>query len=363
MNKTLDHARFSVAYYSGNRKTGTLTRVRCEGGEVMVTPLPTEPESALDKPLKPVLVGMSEDGRVILLDPRSKQIRFETRFPADAFPAHIYQDPQSTRAWFMNDGDKETGNDTLNCGDRGSSVTVIDHIDSSRAQFVKTICAGRGHHQAAFTFPSPQAPQVPRRAYISSLNDGTVSVLGNDPNDVASYLQVINAIKERLPFKGDSNLFASPLGRYLIGRGADRKSDPEHVIGKLAVWDVVDKRVVDELALPDVYLSKYYYNVEGSKLYFTTGSSGSPEQQKNLKTDVLLVLDMTALPRLKLLQEMKVGASGSLAFHDENGRTRWVFSSDSEGALVIIDGERDTVAERIALTAGPSHSRVWSVSA
>jgi len=416
MNKTLDHARFSVAYYSGNRKTGTLTRVRCEGGEVMVTPLPTEPESALDKPLKPVLVGMSEDGRVILLDPRSKQIRFETRFPADAFPAHIYQDPQSTRAWFMNDGDKETGNDTLNCGDRGSSVTVIDHIDSSRAQFVKTICVGRGHHQAAFTFPSPQAPQVPRRAYISSLNDGTVSVIGNDPNDVASYLQVIatinlcepakeeggemvvpnkafphglayapetgklynlnngygtiavidpvsNAIEERLPFKGYSNLFASPLGRYLIGRGADRKSDPEHVIGKLAVWDVVDKRVVDELALPDVYLSKYYYNVEGSKLYFTTGSSGSPEQQKNLKTDVLLVLDMTALPRLKLLQEMKVGASGSLAFHDENGRTRWVFSSDSEGALVIIDGERDTVAERIALTAGPSHSRVWSVSA
>src|SRR3569832_2320863 len=107
MNKTLDHARFSVAYYSGNRKTGTLTRVRCEGGEVMVTPLPTEPESALDKPLKPVLVGMSEDGRVILLDPRSKQIRFETRFPADAFPAHIYQDPQSTRAWFMNAGDRD----------------------------------------------------------------------------------------------------------------------------------------------------------------------------------------------------------------------------------------------------------------
>ena len=127
--------------------------------------------------------------------------------------------------------------------------------------------------------------------------------------------------------------------------------------------DVVDKRVADELALPDVYLSKYYYNVEGSKLYFTTGSSGSPEQQKHIKTDVLLVLDMTALPRLKLLLEIKVGASGSLAFHDENGRTRWVFSSDSEGALVIIDGERDTVAERIALTAGPSHSRVWSVSA
>src|SRR3569832_1217808 len=104
MNKTLAHARFSVAYYSGNRKTGTLTRVRCEGGEVMVTPLPTAPESALDKPLKPVLVGMSEDGRVILLDPRSKHIKFKSRFPADAFPALIFQVPLSTRAWFMNVG-------------------------------------------------------------------------------------------------------------------------------------------------------------------------------------------------------------------------------------------------------------------
>lgn len=416
MNKTLDNARFSVAFYSGNRKTGTLTRVRCEQGEVRVAPLPTEPEGALAKPLKPVLVGMSEDGCVILLDPRSKQLSFETRFPADAFPAHIYSDPRSTRAWFMNDGDKETGNDTLNCGDRGSSVTVIDHIDSCRAQFLKTLCVGRGHHQAAFTFPSRQAPRVPRRAYISSLNDGTISVIGNDPADAASDLHVIatinlcepateeggeltvpnkafphglayspdtgklynlnngygtiavidpvsNAIEERLPFKGYSNLFASPSDRYLIGRGADRKSDTEHVIGKLAVWDVVEKRVVDQLDLRDVYLSKYYFNPEGTKLYFTTGSSGSPEQQKNLKTDVLLVLDMTDLPRLKLLGEVKVGAAGSLAFHSEHGRTRWVFCSDSEGALVIIHGERDTVAERIALPAGPSHSRVWSVSA
>src|SRR3569832_495177 len=181
MNKTLDLARFSVAYYSGNRKTGTLSRVRCEGGEVMVTPLPTEPDSALDKPLKPVLVGMSEDGRVILLDPRSKQLRFETRFPADALPAHINQDPQSTREWFMNDGDKETGNATLNCGDRGSSVTVIDHIDSSHTQFKKTIYVGRGHHQAAFTFPTPQTPQEPHHTKNNNHNDNTDTENGNDP--------------------------------------------------------------------------------------------------------------------------------------------------------------------------------------
>src|SRR3569623_976413 len=276
MTDMLDNARFSVAYYSGNRKTGALALVRCQAGRVAVTQLGVEAESALDAARKPVLVGVSEDGRVILFDPVSKQIKLQPGFPADTFPAHIYAEPDSNRALFMNDGDKETGNDTLNCCDRGASVSVIDHIDSRRAQFLKTICVGRGHHQAAFTFPSPQAPQVPRRAYISSLNDGTVSVIGNDPNDVASYLQVIatinlcepakeeggemvvpnkafphglayapepgtlynlntgygtlaviapvsNAIEARLPFKGYSNLFASPVGRNLIGRRADRK--------------------------------------------------------------------------------------------------------------------------------------------
>src|SRR3569832_349597 len=123
--------------------------------------------------------------------------------PATASPAR-------SRAWVMNDGDKETGNDTLYCGDRGSSVTVIDHIDSSRAQFVKTICVGRGHHQAAFTFPSPQAPQVPRRAYISSHNDGTVSVIGNDPNEVASYLQAIATINHCEPAKEEGGEMVVP---------------------------------------------------------------------------------------------------------------------------------------------------------
>jgi len=414
MTDMLDNARFSVAYYSGNRKTGALALVRCQAGRVAVTQLGVEAESALDAARKPVLVGVSEDGRVILFDPVSKQIKLQPGFPADTFPAHIYAEPDSNRAWFMNDGDKETGNDTLNCGGGGSSVTVIEDVDSSRAKFLKTICVGRGHHQAAFTTPSAAAPQVPRRAYISNLNDGTISVIGNDPTDAASYLQVIttinlcepdkeesadvtvpnkayphglayssltgklynlnngygtiavidpinNAIEQRLPFKGYSNMFASPCGRYLIGRGADRKSDPEHAIGKLAVWDVAKQQLIDQLDLRDVYLSKYYYNPEGSKLYFTTASSGSPEQRRHLKTDVLLVLDMDALPRLKLLSEVKVGATGSLAFHSEEGRTRWVFSSDSEGALVVVDGAADAVARRIALTPGPSHSRVWSL--
>lgn len=416
MTQTFDNADFSLAYYSGNRKTGSIKVVHCVGGRVSVLPLAVEPESALEPALKPMLVGVSEELQVILLDPKSKQPRVQAAFPADAFPAHIYSDPHSDRDWFMNDGDKATGNDTLNCGDQGSSVTVMENAGSAQARFLKTICVGRGHHQAAFSYPSPERPHVPRRAYISSLNDGTISVIGNDPLDAASYLQVIttidlcepdkeegaatgvpnksfphglayspltgklynlnngygtiavidpvsNLIEERIACKGYSNLIASPDPRYLIARGADRKSDPEHVIGKFAVLDVVSKTLVDKLDLRDVYLSKYFFNPEGSKLYFTTASSGSPEQLRHLKTDVLLVLDMTALPKLELIKEVKVGSSSSVAFHSVGRRTRLVFSSDPEsGALVVLDGGEDTVLDTIAVTEGVPHSRIWMVA-
>jgi len=276
---------------------------------------------------------------------------------------------------------------------------------------------GRGHHQAAFAYPTPSAPQVPERAFISNLQDGTLSVIGNDPNDAQTYLQVLDTInlcepdkeeggaamvvpnkafphglafsahsgklynlnngygtvaiidprsaeiEERIPFKGHSNLFASPDGRYLIGRGADRKSDPEHVIGKLSVFDVSAKQVVASLDLPDIYISKYYYNPEGSKLYLTTASSGSPQQQGNLKTDVVLIFDMRALPRLELIKELRLGPSGALAFHAVGGRTQRIFSSHSAaGTVVIMDGESDTPLDSVSVGTGQPHSRIWMLS-
>jgi hypothetical protein len=415
MSKTTGNAAsFSLAYYASDRETGSLRVIQCKGGNTEVIALAITPKTGLDAALKPILIGVTEDRRVILLDPKSKEIYIEDSFPEDAFPAHIYSDPRSKRDWFMNDGNKETGNDALNCGDKGSSVTVVENTGSTQAKWLKTICVGRGHHQAAFAFPSQTAPRVQQRAYISNLQDGTISVIGNDPVDSTTYLRVLatinlcepdkeeggsgltvpnkafphglaysaqtgklynlnngygtiavidplaNEIEERLGFKGHSNLFASPDGRYLIGRGADRKSDSKHVIGKLTVLDVLSNGILDELDLPDIYLSKYYFNPEGTKLYLTTASSGSPEQQANLKADVLLILDMTALPRLKLLNEVRVGMSGALAFHGVNGRTQQVFSSHSEaGSLVILDAERDAVTESIAVAEGRPHSRIW----
>ncbi len=415
---------FSLGYYSGDRITGGLVVIRHAGGSTRVEKVPGAAESGLAPELKPVFVGLSSAAQVILLDPASREILVRPSFPADAFPAHIYEDPGSTRRWFMNDGDKQSGNDRLNCGDAGSSVTVIDNIDSAAARFLKTICVGRGHHQAAYTAPSASAPDVPRRAYISNLKDGTLSVIGNDPSHPEEFLRLIdtidlcepereeggvtaapnnafphglvysaltgrlynlnngygtvavidprsNRIERRIAFKGNSNLFMVPGGRYIIGRGADRKSDPAHAIAHLTVLDVQSMEIVDRLSLPDIYISKYYFNPEGTRLYLTTSSSGSPEQQANLKQDALLVLDLTTLPRLVLRRELRLGSSsGSLAFvrgadgsaDGSAGGSRVFSSNGAAGAVVVIDGDSDEIVETIAVGSALPHSRVWPLA-
>ena len=408
---------FSLAYYSGDRKTGAIAIVDRKNGKTTAKNLDISPETGLDKTLKPVIIGMTEDRRVILLDPQTKKIQSVAVLPADAFPAHKYPDPTSNRAWYMNDGDKETGNDTLNCGNKGSSVTVVENTDNPAARFLKTICVGRGHHQASFAYPTPRAPEVLPTAYISNLKDGTLNVIGNDPGNAATYLKVTavinlgeadkeelpsggvpnnsfphglvyspvsgrvyilkngygtmsvidpvaNAIEKTIPFNGHSNLFITPDGNYIIGRGADRKSDPEHVIARLSVLDVLNDRIVDTADLADIYISQYYFNADGSKLYLTTGSSGNDQQLANLKQDSLLIFDMAALPKLKLIKEFKLGSpAGSLAFLNQDGRTQLVFSSNSEeGTVTVISGEDDMVLEKINITSGDPHSRILAVA-
>lgn len=407
---------FTLAHYSGDRKTGELALIRRRGGHVDIRALPRAPESNLPLQLKPILLGLTESAEAVLLDPQSKTIRVQATFPCDAFPAHVYSDPGSSRDWFMNDGDKESGNDRVNCGDQGSSVTVVDASGSATAAYLKTICVGRGHHQAAFTLPSPAAPGVPRYACVSNLNDGTISIIGNDPRDPATYLSVVatidlaerdkekdsNApsvpntafphglaysphtgklynlnngygtialidpttcqIEERVNFKGYSNLFPVPGGRYLIGRGADRKTDPNHCIAKISVFDPVTKTVVDKTDLRDIYLGKYFFNPEGTRLYFTTSSSGSPAQQRHIKPDVLLVFDLTVLPRLKLVAELRLDASvGTLAFvTDDDGITRLVLAScTDDGTVASIDSPSTELISRLKVGGPASHSRLW----
>ncbi|MDH5301924.1 MAG: hypothetical protein OEW58_11240 [Gammaproteobacteria bacterium] len=404
---------FTLAYYSGNRKTGSIAILSRDHGKLNVKALPIEAESALEKNLKPIFVGLTETHQVITLDPKSKELRFGNAFPTDAFAAHIYSDPKSGRDWLMNDGDKETGNDTLNCGDKGSSVTVIENSNSSQAKYLATICVGRGHHQATFSYPSAQKPNVPQQAYISNLKDGTLSVIDNDPNS-ANYLRVIatinlgeadkeesgkidvpnnsfphglayspisgkiynlnngygtvavidpatHQIEERFAFKGHSNLFVSPSGRYIIGRGADRKTNAAHVFAKMAVYDVVEKKVTDSINLQDIYISKYFFNPEGSKLYLTTSASGNDEQTANCKASTVLSFDMNALPKLVLLNECDLGSpTGTLDFLQTQGKTSHVFASNAEqGEIVILDGKSDNVIERVKAGESVPHSRLW----
>lgn len=408
---------FALAYYSSDRKTGAVTVVRRRSGELQTKQLPNAAESGKEKALKPIFVGLTETDQVITLDPETKQIHVNDGFVPDAFPAHIYSDPDSSRDWFMNDGDKETGNDTLNCGERGASVTVVENTVSAEARYLKTICVGRGHHQCHFSYPSEQAPHVPRQAYVSNLKDGTISVIGNNPDQPETYLQLVatinlcepdkdgfdaprvpnnafphglvyskvsgkvynlnngygtvavidpvtHEIEQRIPFKGFSNLFISPCGRYVIGRGADRKSDPGHVIAKMAVLDVTNNEILDRIDLPDVYISKYFFNPEGSKLYLTTSSSGSEQQQANLKTGAVLVFDVAALPKLKLAAELRLGApAGTLDFLAPDGQTALVFASTAQdGAVTLIDGETDAVVETLSVVEPRPHSRLWLLS-
>ena len=415
-NAVFDGHRFSLAYYAGDRKTGAITVVKQDSGKTEIITVDSAEGSDLDKSLKPILIGLTDVHQAVLLDPKSKELTVSDRFPVDAFPAHIYTDPYSNRDWFMNDGDKQTGNDTLNCGDRGSSVAVVENTSSADAKYLATVCVGRGHHQATFTGPSKQHPDVPARAVVSNLKDGTLSIIGNDPADAQSYLKVIatinlcepdkedglaegavpnnsfphglqyspmtgkiynlnngygtvvvidpltNQIESRFDFKGHSNLFITPDGRYLFGRGADRKSDPNHVIAKLSVIDLSTGEIVDKADLQDVYISKYFFNKDASKLYLTTGSSGSPEQEANLKTDVVLCFDLGKLPKITLKEELRLGEVGTLAFHGKGDKTDFVFCSNApEGSVVVLDGATDAEIARIQVTGNMSHSRIWLV--
>lgn len=407
---------FTLAYYSGDRKTGSIAIIERKNGDTQITPLPTAPDTGLEKQLKPIFIGVNEKRETILLDPQNKQLSTQAAFPVDAFPAHIYSDAHSNRDWFMNDGDKATGNDELNCGDKGSSVSVVENTASSSAKFLKTICVGRGHHQANFSYPSEHAPNVPHQVYVSNLKDGTLSVVGNDPADTSSYLQVVatinlaeadkedsgeasvpnnsfphgltyspvsgkvynlnngygtvavidpntHEIEERFAFKGHSNLFLSPDGRYIIGRGADRKTDAQHVIAKLSVYDVINKEITDSVDLQDIYISKYFFNPEGSRLYLSTSSSGSEEQQANLKTDALLSFDLSQLPKLVLINEQRLGAPcGTLDFLQTNGKTSLIFSSNAaNGEVTILDGETEKVVENLKVGDAVPHSRLWLI--
>jgi len=351
---------------------------------------------------QPLFLGLDAEHRHVVMSGQDTTIANPKQMPADAFPIYSYRDPSSGYVWFVSDGDKD-GNDALNCGATGSPIIICKRTGQGSAELVKLICMGRGHHVVTYTGPDRENPDVPSRAFVSNLLDGSISVVSNDP-DAADYLQVIETInlcepeKEegrqmgipnnafphgqvyasrtgkvysfnngygtvavidptscmiegRIEMKVSSNLLLSPDQRFLIGKGADRKSDADHVLGRLTVIDIDQEKVVTKLDLPDVYPSVYRFSLDGSRLYVTTAATGKGDQRDNLNRDTLLVYDATALPELKLLREVKVGVADCgrrpIAFDND---AQFVFvPNPTDASVSILDAADDRVLATVSI--------------
>ncbi|RMD78209.1 MAG: hypothetical protein D6809_06295 [Gammaproteobacteria bacterium] len=270
---------------------------------------------------------------------------------------------------------------------------------------------GRGHHVTAFVPPEGGRPA---QAFVSNLLDGDLVALGADPA-AESYLKPLGRIdlcdpaheeggcgdgpngafphgmvwspatgrvynlnngyrtvvaidpaEHRVawtaPMGVSSNLLLSPCGRFLVGKGADRKSDPEHVLGRVCVMEAETGRLLAEQTLPDLYPSTYRFSPDGSRLYLTSAATGKGAQRERLRKDLLLVYDATRLPELVLLQELKVGGADCgrrpVAFPVGDGRV--LLPEPDEGTLAVLDGASGRTLHRLVL--GPGGVREPSFS-
>jgi len=387
---------------------GSVAIIARQGNEFVAKSLTSGAASGLDVVRRPLFLGVNDNDQPVIMSAEDKVVTASGELPADAFPIYSYRDPKTDYVWFVSDGEKKTGNDELNCGTTGSPIIIFRRNDAGIAELVKLICMGRGHHVVTFTEPSGHHPDVPSRAFVSNLLDGSICVVANDPDDSNNYLNIIETInlcepdkeddgqitvpnnafphgqvysrrtgkiysfnngyatvavidpascviEARIEMKVSSNLLLSPDERYLIGKGADRKSDTEHVMGRLSVIDIDQGEVVTKLDLPDVYPSVYRFSPDGNRLYVTTAATGKGVQHDNLNLDTLLVYDATALPELRLLREVKVGVADCgrrpIAF-DAQGQ--FVFIPNPTDATVsIINGSDDAVVETVRVGDGP----------
>ncbi len=395
MQEIADKHNWALVGHIGDGVSGTLSIVTETDKGFSVLHLPVAEPSGRQAHEKPIFLGVTDNAGIILLDPLSGSVTLQKSLPADAFPAYAYRDIDERYIWFMNDGDKKSGCDVINCGTDGSSVTVIARDDDS-PELEKTICVGRGHHVTAFSEPSKDAPDVPQRAFVSNLQDGTISVLAHDPDDSDSWLKVIatinlydrkydsgdaelpngafphgmeyskvsgrlyclnngyatvavidplsNRIETTVEMPVSSNLLLNPGGTFIIGKGADRKSDEDHVIGRLTVFDVVSQKIVTTLDLPDIYPSTYRFNPDGSKLYVTTAATGKGKQRSNLEKSKLLIFDTSNLPEIKLIRQVVVGEADCsrrpIAFLNSDSHAKYVFiPNPTDATLTILDSD------------------------
>ena len=388
--------------------SGEVVIVQHKNGKTGVTRLDTAAARGGDYNHRTVFLGVNEHGQALIMDPETKAIERTTTVEADTRFYYAYRDPNSLRFWFTNDGDKD-GNDTLNCGSNGGTVTVAAKTNGG-GEILETLLIGRGHHVSSFCRPGPNNAHLPERAFVSNLLDGTISVVGNDPSDAVSFLKVITTInlfdprfekegaadvpnnafphgmefspvtgkiynlnngygsvavidplnhevEETIAMKLSSNLLLSRCGNFLIGKGADRKGDPEHVMGRLQVLDVNKKEIASSFDIQDFYPSVYRFNPAGDRLYVTAAGTGKGVQADNLRTNIVQVYDSSKLPALTLIKEIALENCTSgrrpIAFLEQNGTAPLIFvPNPDQGSLAVIDADNHEVIETITIGKG-----------
>lgn len=410
MNQPLTGDDWACACHLTRGGAGSVVLLQYRGGRMHTTALTQGPASGLEEARRPVLVGIAQDHSALLLDLASRRITTQREIPADAVPVYAYLDPATGTYWMVSDGDKETGVDHLSCGGKGAPVTVVKSAGVvTPSAPLEVICAGRGHHVAVFTQPTAQYPHTPHRAFLSNLLEGSITVVDNDPAAEHGYLKVLATInlydpaheqgeRPRLPNSAfphgmaysrhtgklynlnngygtvavidpvrnvieksysmpvSSNLLLSPDGRYLVGKGVDRRANADHLIGRLSVMDASTGELAATLDLPDVYPSVYRFNADGSKLYVTTAVTGKGAQKANAKLNTLLVFDSSLPSRLRLIKEVEIGTADCgrrpLAFFESaDGKRHVLVPNPTDGTLSIVDGVTDTVTETVSLGA------------
>jgi YVTN family beta-propeller protein len=405
-----------------------------------------------------VFVNVTSNNQVAAIDPVVTGDPVLKNFlPVGQKPVHGYRDPSDgTLIWVLNDANATNGPClTARGGAATTSVTVIQNHEvdgggggggSGQATLgivLEEICVGRGHHKAAFSYPSLTHPNVPRRAFVSNISDGTVTVIDSNPaaatfGDVIATVDLCDPAKRTCdtdlttnsgavphgidysPVSGliynanvgygtvwaidpitpalfdvDSSTpeidpinvgFAnkahvSPDGRFLVVKGTDTASNPDHVVGRLSVVNL-SNHSVHPFNLTDIHPDSFEFSPDGSKLYVTSATSvgkvlsdpadptsvqiDNASQKAAIKNNVLLSFDASGLPQLPSPIEIPVGVAGhdhrALAIHEHNGVAEhvWVPNPD-DGTVSVVDAESDTVVDTVTVGGEPSSIAVLGI--
>jgi hypothetical protein len=368
----------------------------------------------------------NQDG-VALIDPvSSSQPIFEATLagaglsgPGDN-PAHIYRDPTDPEViWSMNDGDAN-GDDGINCPtpQTGGSVTILhnSHIGpgGTLPEIHKEVCfgaGGRGHHSAIFT----RGAGLPVSTYITSEHDGAVIVLDNNPNNIGTYLSVIDRLdmcdgtKEtcdadvgtantagthgiyfststgrvyvhneayqqlaivdpagsnaviRMDIGAYGGLRLSGNGRFLIMRRTDTASDPFHVVGKIRVLDLAATPItITDFDVQDIRPQTIRMSADNTKLFLTQSNSPSgltTDQQLNLRQNVLLVFNIAGLPGAltPVVPDipLPISSGRSIELYEKNGSLISILVSNTDNNTFSIVNATTSVPSTIPIGANP----------